>query len=124
MSRNGNRSRTPLSPALRAQLVPAREAQPLDTCVLIDSRPVRDPYWTPKGLVLRESRATISYWDGKTQTRRTKTVARYRPTVITGPSVEGLRAQERAAVVRARRRGNRARRPSGSKAKSKKGKSP
>jgi hypothetical protein len=92
--------------------------------MIFESRPCKVPYWTTKGLVLSESRATISYWDGKTQTRVTETVGRYRPTVITGAWVEQLRARESAGKVRDGQRGNRARGQAGSKAKSKKGKSP
>jgi hypothetical protein len=98
---------------------PASEFGIADTCIIFETRPLAMPSWTTKGLVLTESRATVSYWDGKTQTRKTRIGRQYRPVVISGPLVEELRA--RAVGARKRGRGTGRRRKRNATPKSKKG---
>jgi hypothetical protein len=103
MTDNRNRFRKPLNTVHKTQLAQASEFETTDTYVLFDCRLIRTPYRTAKGLVMAESRATVSFWDEKTQTRKTRLGRRYQPVVISGASVEELRAREHGARKRPRR---------------------
>jgi hypothetical protein len=114
-----SRFRIPVSPELLAQLQPAGEFISTDSYHIHESRLSRAPYWTPKGLVLTEGRWTVSYWDETTQSRKLEILGRYRPNVISDPWVEELRAKDRTARARPKRKLARAK--SSAKRKSKKG---